>query len=159
MRYLVAAALMLALVVGGIVIIAAPVATVPVQQAAATAYLAAASTDNDALAAATKLCPGPTATNPQLIACYRAYSVADQEFVKAVKAINFPPEMQAAVNALVQANTRAAAADKALAESADPLHDSTDFVASQQAHKDGVAAASLILGIPAAPLGTATPTP
>jgi hypothetical protein len=130
-----------------------------VKQAAATAYLAASSKANGATTAAIKLCSGAAPTAAQYQACYAALGADDQAFIHSLATIQFPPEMEADVEALTSALTQSAAAESALAAAPDPNADYNDSSALKTAEAARIAAAATIrtdLGLPAVPL---TPKP
>jgi hypothetical protein len=126
-----------------------------VKQAAAAAYLAAVTTLNAAPGqAGDKFCPATLTTNAQEKTCYSAIHTAEQAFVQAVFAINFPPEMKADVDALIKADTSAESAANSIATSSDPSTDIADYNSLQQAEKDGTADSGVIrhdLGLPPVP--------
>ena len=136
--------------------------TPTVKEAAASEYLAAATTYNAAIDAASKLCPGATDTNAQLAACYSGYYKADQAFQQAVFAIRFPPGMTADVDALITACSLQTQADYGIATSPDPNGDYSGIAADNTAAANASAAASVVrhdLGLPPVPVGTLPPTP
>jgi hypothetical protein len=140
---------------------ATPTITPNVQQAAATAYLAEAVKFNDAIAAASTLCPGPTNTAAQLKACYGALYTAEEAHIQAVFAIKFPAGMKADVNQLITTNTQVASASEGLSTSSDPATDDTDLASVNTEQNASTAAAELVrhdLGLPPVPLGTSTPS-
>jgi hypothetical protein len=131
-----------------------------VKQATAVAYLTAATTSNAASDAAFKLCPGNSPTAAQLKACYGADYTAEQAFIQAIFAINFPAEMKTDVDALIKANTQEASALNGLAGSSNPNSDYSDAGTLKTAADAGVAAAGVIrhdLGLPPVPLSTPAP--